>query len=135
MVEQSEQQKAQQVTQTVRQLKIKTGVCTRSVKDHQSYKKEKTQLEEKIEKLKTEGTEEGVLKRYEQDLADTIAMLPSLKTKIEDAVSALEEVQGTAEENGIVTDEFKEKTAEWGKAEEAIKTANDYIENEAPAGL
>ena len=75
------------------------------------------------------------MKRYEQDLADTIAMLPSLKTKIEEAVGALEEVTGTAEENGIVTDEFKEKYAEWGKAAEAIKAANDYIANEAPSGL
>ena len=56
-------------------------------------------------------------------------MLPSLKTKIEDAVSSLEEVIGEAEENGIVTDEFKEKE-EWGKAAEAIKAANEYIVTE-----
>ena len=59
------------------------------MKDHQSYKTEKTQLEEKIEKLRAEGTEEGVLKRYEQDLADTIAMLPKLKSKIEEGVDGL----------------------------------------------
>ena len=104
------------------------------MKDHQSYKKEKTQLEEKIEKLRAEGTEEGVLKRYEQDLADTIAMLPKLKSKIEEGVDGLEQTIGEAEENGVVTDEFKEKE-EWTKAAEAIKIAQDYIENEAPDGL
>lgn len=87
-----------QATQVVRQLKIKTGSVNRIVKDHMSYKKEKTQLEEKIEKMKADGTEEGVIKRYEQDLADTIAVIPSLKTKIEDAIAALEEVTGAAEE-------------------------------------
>lgn len=98
----------QQAAATIRQLKIKTGSVTRIVKDHVSYKKEQTQLEEKIEKLKSESAEEGQIKRYEQDLADTIAMMPSLKTKIEDAITALEEVMGQAEENGIVTEEFKE---------------------------
>ena len=44
-------------------------------------------------------------------------MLPSLKTKIEEAIIALEEVTGTAEENGLVTEEFKETNQEWGKAE------------------
>ena len=48
-----------QATQIVRQLKIKTGSVNRIVKDHMSYKKEKTQLEEKIEKLKSENAEEG----------------------------------------------------------------------------
>ena len=108
----------QQITQIVRQLKIKTGSVNRIVKDHVSYKKEKTQLEEKIEKMKSDGeVEEGVIKRYEQDLADTIAMLPSVLTKIEEAIAGLEEVIGTAEEQGIASDEFKEKTEEWGKAE------------------
>ena len=98
------------------------------VKDHKSYKKEQIQLEEKIEKMKTEGAEEGSIKRVEQDLADTIAMLPNLKTKIEEAVGALEEVIGTAEEEGFVTEEWKEKTQEWEKAQTALKEANEYIQ-------
>ena len=122
---------SQQVTQTLRQLKIKTGSVSRIVKDHISYKKEKTQLEEKIEKLKADGAEEGMIKRVEQDLADTIAMLPSLKTKIEEAIDALEEVTGTAEENGLATEEFKEANQEWGKAGEALKEAKEYINSEA----
>ena len=63
-----------------------------------------------------------MLKRYEQDLADTIAMLPSLKSKIEEGVDALEGTIGEAEENGVAKDEFKEKE-EWTKAAEAIKSA------------
>ena len=81
--------------------------------------------------MKGENAEEGQVKRYEADLADTIAMLPSLKTKIEDAITALEEVMGQAEENGIVTEEFKEQNAEWGLAEKAVKDAQDYIAAEA----
>ena len=49
----------QQAAAAVKQLGIKTGVVNRIVKDHVSYKKEKTQLEEKIEKLKSENAEEG----------------------------------------------------------------------------
>ena len=85
----------------MRQLKIKTGSLNRIVKDHQSYRTEKTQLEAKIEELKANDTEEGVIKRYEQELADTIAMIPSIKTKIEEALAALEEVIETARENDL----------------------------------
>ena len=56
-------------------------------------------------------------------------MLPGLKTKVEDAVVALEEQQGAAEEAGVATDEFKESNAEWGLAQTAITDANAYIES------
>ena len=117
MVESTQQEKTM-----LRQLKIKTGIVNRGVKEHKSYKMEKTQMEEKIEKLTKEGVEEAVLKRYEQDMADTIAMLPSLKSKIEEGVDGLEGTIGEAEEAGVVTDEFKEKE-EWKNAAEAIKNA------------
>ena len=120
-------EESKQIATAVRQLKIKTGSATRMVKDHKSYKKEKIQLEEKIEKMKADGAEEGNIKRVEQDLADTIAMLPNLKTKIEEAVGALEEVIGTTEEEAFATAEWKEATAEWAKAQETIKEANEYI--------
>ena len=68
----------QQNAQALRQLKIKTGSVKRMLKDHMSYKKEQTQLEEKIEKMKADETEEGVIKRYEQELADTVALIPSI---------------------------------------------------------
>ena len=58
-------------------------------------------------------------------------MLPSLKTKIEEAIDALNEVIGTAEENGLATEEFKEQNTEWGKADAALKEANEYINSEA----
>ena len=99
-------EESKQIATAVRQLKIKTGSATRMVKDHKSYKKEKIQLEEKIEKMKTDGVEEGNIKRVEQDLADTIAMLPNLKTKIEEAVGALEDVIGTTEEEAFATAEW-----------------------------
>ena len=68
----------QQNAQALRQLKIKTGSVKRMLKDHMSYKKEQTKLEEKIEKMKADETEEGVIKRYEQELADTVALIPSI---------------------------------------------------------
>jgi tubulin-specific chaperone A len=43
---------------TAREVKIKTGVLKRSLKDNLSYEKEEQQLIEKIEKMKSDGADE-----------------------------------------------------------------------------
>ena len=47
---------------SVRQIKIKTGILRRTMKDHASYKKEETSLNEKLDKMILEGKEEHDVK-------------------------------------------------------------------------
>ncbi|XP_022360514.1 tubulin-specific chaperone A isoform X2 [Enhydra lutris kenyoni] len=57
----------------VRQIKIKTGVVKRLVKEKMMYEKEAKQQEEKIEKMKAEDGENYAIKKQEgeKDLEET----------------------------------------------------------------
>ena len=61
----------------LRQIKIKTGSLKRNTKDYTSYAQEQAQLEEKVEKLKASGASPGDVTRAENELAETIQMLPN----------------------------------------------------------
>ncbi len=87
----------------LRQIKIKTGVVKRTVKDYQSYSKENIILQEKLEKLKAEEAEEGLIRRAEESVAETIQMLPNCQAKINTAV---EDFKNFLEENDT-NDELK----------------------------
>nr|XP_020011144.1 tubulin-specific chaperone A-like isoform X2 [Castor canadensis] len=54
----------------VRQIKIKTGVVKRLVKEKVMYEKEAKQQEEKIEKMKAEDGENYVIKKQAEILQD-----------------------------------------------------------------
>ena len=92
----------------LRQMKIKTGVVKRSVKDYQSYAKENVLLQEKLEKLKAEEAEEGLIRRAEESVAETIQMLPNCQAKINTAV---EDFKNFLEEND--SNEELKQTEEW----------------------
>ncbi|XP_068822179.1 tubulin-specific chaperone A isoform X2 [Capricornis sumatraensis] len=51
----------------VRQIKIKTGVVKRLVKEKMMYEKEAKQQEEKIEKMKAEDGENYAIKKQESE--------------------------------------------------------------------
>uniref|UniRef100_A0A8C9YR25 Tubulin-specific chaperone A n=1 Tax=Sander lucioperca TaxID=283035 RepID=A0A8C9YR25_SANLU len=57
----------------IRQIKIKTGIVKRLVKEEISYKKELSQQEEKVERLKAEAGCEYVIKKQEaeEDLGES----------------------------------------------------------------
>lgn len=61
----------------IKQLKIKTGALKRNMKDYQSYAKENILLLEKLEKLKADEAEEGLIRRAEEGVAETMQMLPN----------------------------------------------------------
>ena len=108
----------------LRQLKIKTGVLKRSVKDYGSYAKEKVELEEKYEAAKNdESVEEGKLKRMNEAVAETAQMLPLCKTKIETNIEALRSHMESNDEN----EELKE-AEDWAAADAALAEATAYLE-------
>ncbi|KAJ1209347.1 hypothetical protein NDU88_004725 [Pleurodeles waltl] len=69
----------------VRQIKIKTGVVKRLVKEKAMYEKEAKQQEEKVEKLKAEGGDEYVIKKQIEVLQESRMMIPDCQRRLEAA--------------------------------------------------
>jgi tubulin-specific chaperone A len=74
-----------------KQLKIKTGVCKRVVKDLSYYNKEKAEQEEKIEKMSQsdDAEDQARLKQQKAVLEETLAMIPDSKNRIDNAYEDL----------------------------------------------
>lgn len=111
-------------TQALRQLKIKGGILKRCMKDYGSYAKEKVLLEEKLEKIKAqEDVEEGIVRRAEEGLAETVQMLPNCKTRI---MAALSEVEGLIEQNAA--NEELVQHEDWATANATLAEATAFVE-------
>lgn len=95
----------------IRQIKIKTGSLKRNNKDYTSYAQEQAQQQEKVEKRKAEGASPGDIVRAENELAETMQMLPNSKTRIENSLDELQSLMGEHEGN-----EELEASEEWAAA-------------------
>ncbi|XP_055280275.1 tubulin-specific chaperone A-like [Moschus berezovskii] len=69
----------------VRQIKIKTGVVKRLVKEKMMYEKEAKQQEEKIEKMKAEDGENCAIKKQAEILQESRMMIPDCQRRLEAA--------------------------------------------------
>ncbi|KAM4810219.1 tubulin-specific chaperone A [Rhinophrynus dorsalis] len=69
----------------LRQIKIKTGVVKRLAKEKLMYEKEAKQQEEKIERMKSEGGDEYVLKKQIEVLQESRMMIPDCHRRLEAA--------------------------------------------------
>eukprot|EP01104_Vermistella_antarctica_P006941 TRINITY_DN17650_c0_g1_i1.p1 TRINITY_DN17650_c0_g1~~TRINITY_DN17650_c0_g1_i1.p1 ORF type:complete len:119 (-),score=25.96 TRINITY_DN17650_c0_g1_i1:65-421(-) len=82
-------------TELIRQLKIKTGVLTRSHKEAIMYEKEADQQRDHIQKMKDDGKDEYEIKKQNEVLDETLTMIPDcsrrINTAIEDLSTLLEE--------------------------------------------
>ncbi|XP_040195545.1 tubulin-specific chaperone A-like [Rana temporaria] len=67
----------------LRQIKIKTGVVKRLYKDKVMYEKEAKQKEEKVERMKTAGEDEYVLKKQNEVLQESRMMIPDCSRRLE----------------------------------------------------
>lgn len=107
----------------IKQLKIKTGALKRNMKDYQSYAKENILLLEKLEKLKADEAEEGLIRRAEEGVAETMQMLPNCQSRIN---VAAEDVRNVLDENEA-NDELKQ-TEEWQLANSTLNEALAFLE-------
>eukprot|EP00118_Oscarella_pearsei_P025713 m.308641 g.308641 ORF g.308641 m.308641 type:complete len:103 (+) comp44422_c0_seq1:51-359(+) len=89
-----------------KQLKIKTAVVKRLVKEKASYEKEATQQEAKVQKMKEEGQDEYVVKKQMECLEETRTVLPDCQRRINAAVADLKAVV-QAGESLKETEEYK----------------------------
>jgi tubulin-specific chaperone A len=79
-------------TETKRNLKIKTGIVRRTVKELESYQKEVALDQERIEKFKKTDRSEHSVKKQEQVLSETISMIPETRRRLNKALEGLEEI-------------------------------------------
>ena len=83
---------SKQVAEFQKQLRIKGGLLKRCTKEYTSYQEESKALEEKLQKLKDEGAEEGKIRQADEALAETAQMLPNCIQKVQAGIPDLEGV-------------------------------------------
>ncbi|XP_030049107.1 tubulin-specific chaperone A [Microcaecilia unicolor] len=76
----------------LRQIKIKSGVVKRLVKEKTMYEKEAKEQEEKIERMKSEGGDEYVIKKQTEILQESRMMIPDCQRRLEAAYRDLTEL-------------------------------------------
>ena len=122
---------------TVKAIRIKTGVLKRSLKDYTSYKDEVQQFEEKIQQLRLHGASELTIEKENELLQETASLIPTIggrgeeirkdcscKTKIE---SALEELRDEIEDF-LELEEFK-SSEEGIAAKTIVSDAIQFLQN------
>ena len=107
-------------TATLKKIKIKTGVVTRNVKEYKGYNNEVSKLTEKLEVLKAESEDAGKIRQTEEVLAESMAMLPNCKSRIQASIDDLEA--------NMVGTEGLEESEEFINAEKAISEAKAFLE-------
>ncbi|XP_012725137.2 tubulin-specific chaperone A [Fundulus heteroclitus] len=90
-----------------RQIKIKTGIVKRLVKEEISYIKESEQQEQKIERMKADGGDEYVIKKQMEVLQESRMMVPDCRRRLLIAHADLSQILET-EEDLAESEEYKE---------------------------
>ncbi|XP_051693560.1 tubulin-specific chaperone A isoform X2 [Oryctolagus cuniculus] len=91
----------------VRQIKIKTGVVKRLVKEKVMYEKEAKQQEEKIEKMRAEDGENYAIKKQAEILQESRMMIPDCQRRLEAACTDLQQIL-ESEKDLEEAEEYKE---------------------------
>ena len=120
---------------TTRQLKIKTGCVVRTKKDHVSYSNEQNTLQGRIEEaqkaqadLPAEQQDAGVVNRLEAQLAETVAVIPTIVVKIEQYLNDLQSFMATVEANNADQMDAIRETEEWQAAQTAADEAQAFVQ-------
>ncbi|XP_072272405.1 tubulin-specific chaperone A [Pyxicephalus adspersus] len=91
----------------IRHIKIKTGVVKRLSKEKLLYEKEAKQQEEKIERMKTEGGDEYVIKKQVEILQESRMMIPDCHRRLSAAYTDLTQILEN-EKDLEETEEYKD---------------------------
>ncbi|WVQ96793.1 hypothetical protein IAU59_003900 [Kwoniella sp. CBS 9459] len=110
--------------QSVRQLKIKTGVVKRLFKEESTYKQEVVDQIKVVEKLKADGADGADIRAAERVLRDSEMMVPRTRNQLEEAYQALEDlVEALKPETAIAeTQEFTNAFSQLQQVETAWKS-------------
>ncbi|KAH7107116.1 tubulin binding cofactor A [Auriculariales sp. MPI-PUGE-AT-0066] len=113
----SEDNKVQ--AQLKRQLKIKTGIVQRYLKELALYKNETEDMQRKVDKLLADGVEGWDLKNARNMLEESKKMVPDTQGRLEKAVAELRDVTIQAK-----LDTGMHESEEYLKADEALEEAH-----------
>ena len=120
---------------TTRQLKIKTGCVVRTKKDHVSYTNEQNTLQGRIEEaqkeqadLPAEQQDAGAVTRLEAQLAETVAVIPTIVVRIEQYLNDLQSYMATVEADKADTMDAVRETEEWIAAQAAVDDAQAFVQ-------
>lgn len=105
-----------------RQLKIKSGIVKRITREFDSYQKEIQRDKDRIEKLRENNGEESTIRKQEEVLAETIAMVPNTRKRLQDALEDLCNFMKDGD-----TQEELVASEEWREAEEYISKAREVF--------
>jgi tubulin-specific chaperone A len=101
-----------------KQLRIKTGTFARLRKEVQMYEREVTEQQEKVGRMRQEGSDEADIHKQVEILEESRNMIPDAQTRLEQAKQSLEEqldVVESAEQAEVV-----KESNEWRAACEAL---------------
>lgn len=94
--------------QKARNIKIKTGSCRRILCDYNSYVQEVEDQKKHIERMKEEKADPYDIKKQYEVLEESVHMIGDSKTRLQDAIDALEdciaEFEGVDIESKEITD-------------------------------
>ncbi|KAK6908341.1 co-chaperone [Kwoniella mangroviensis CBS 10435] len=102
--------------QSLKQLKIKTGVVKRLHKEESIYTQEVVDQKKVIEKLKANDADGADIRAAERVLRDSEMMIPRTKSQLEEAVQALDDLV-----NALQSEDAISSSAEYKDAVEQLK--------------
>lgn len=116
----------------IKTLRIQTGVVKRCGKEKLSYRKEANQQKAKLEKMKKEGRDDMEIKKMNEQMQESLMMIPDCHRKLEKAVkelkSLLEELDlELARTASNENDEPFEEPKEISEAKLALKDSDYYL--------
>ena len=120
---------------TTRQLKIKTGCLVRTQKDIASYTTEQNAIQGRIEEaqkaqadLPAEEQDVSGINSLEAQLAETVAVIPTIVVKIEQYLGDLQGYMATVEDGSAAQMDQIRETEGWQAAQAAADAAQEFIQ-------
>jgi len=101
-----------------RQLRIKSGVVNRLLKEHNLYIQEEEAQRWKVEKLKADGADGADIRQAETVLNEAKRMVPDARGRLGKAVEDLKDFMIQAQATPKITEDL-----EYAKAKEALEQA------------
>ena len=113
---------------SVRQLKIKTGSLKRNMKDYTSYRKDESNLQEKLAKMIEEGKDKHDIKKMQEQIDETVEVIATCKPRIESAIDDVEQLIATHDETPGELTELLKQTEEWQQALAQVAEGKAFVE-------
>ena len=116
----------------LKKLRIQTGVVKRCGKEKLSYRKEANQQKEKLEKMKKEGKDDMEIKKMNEQIQESLMMIPDCHRKLEKAVKELKTLLDELETEGRTeaskeSEDSSTQPKEISEAKSALKDSEDYL--------